>query len=68
MSSMYLNICREGVKRMDSGAFSVVPCDRERGNGHKLNTRKHFFMRMTWHIFPGEMVESPSLEIFKSHL
>lgn len=63
---MYLSKCKEGVKRMESGPFSVVPCDRERGNGHKL---KHFFtIRMTWHVFPGEVIESPSLEIFKSHL
>ncbi|KFQ06178.1 hypothetical protein N329_09713, partial [Haliaeetus albicilla] len=36
-----------------------------------LNIRKHFFtVRMTepWHRLPREVVESPSLEIFKSHL
>ncbi|KFQ88236.1 hypothetical protein N337_01037, partial [Phoenicopterus ruber ruber] len=47
-------------------------------NGHKLkhrrfhlNIRKHFFtVRVTehWHRLPREAVESPSLEIFKSHL
>ncbi|KFQ67018.1 hypothetical protein N335_00909, partial [Phaethon lepturus] len=47
-------------------------------NGHKqkhrrflLNIRKHFFtLRVTKHLqrLPREMVESPSLEIFKSHL
>ncbi|KGL77690.1 hypothetical protein N309_03852, partial [Tinamus guttatus] len=47
-------------------------------NGHKLknqkfhrNLRKKFFtVRVTehWNRLPREVVESPSLEIFKSHL
>ena len=58
--------------------FSVVCSNRTRSNGLKLehrnfstNMQKNFFMvRMTepWNRFPREVVESPSVEIFKTHL
>jgi len=56
----------------------VVPSDTTRGNGHKmkrkklhLNMRKNFFtLRVTeyLHRLPRDLMESPSLEIFKTCL
>ena len=55
-----------------------MPSDRTRGNGHELkhrklclNMRKNFITWMVtepWHRLPREVVESPSLEIFKTRL
>jgi len=56
----------------------VVPSDKTRGNVRRLihrkillNIRKHFLtVRVAehWHRLPGEVVQSPFLETFRSHL
>ena len=66
--------CQEDKPRL----FSVVLSSQTRVNEqvleHRrlhLNIRKHLFTVLVtehWHRLPREAVESPSLEMFKSHL
>ena len=63
---------------MGTDFFSRTCCDRTRGHGFKLKQerfrlgiRKNFFtMRVVkhWHKLPREVVDAPSLEIFKAML
>ncbi len=71
---MFINIYWVSVKWNGARFFSTVPRDRTVGKEHKLehgkfhtNMKKNFFALRAKSRLPREVVEFPSLVIFKTY-
>jgi len=77
LAALY-NYLKADCSEVDVGLFSLLTNGGMRGNGLKfhrgrfrLNIRTNFFtdgVGRHWNRLPSEVVESPSLEVFKKHV